>query len=94
MRSTILKGTLTLLALATFGCAGAKVTQQSTAAPITATMPTVVVVYPFAVDTSDVSLNSSIFQVAYRNMSGEDQGCATTPARSPDCPEHLRPGCD
>jgi len=62
-----------LAALAAFGCAGAQVTQQSSAAPISATPPTAVVVYPFAVDASDVSLNSSIFQVAYRNMSGEDQ---------------------
>jgi hypothetical protein len=63
-----------VLAVATFGCAGAQVTQQSSAAPITATMPTVVVVYPFAVDTSDVSLNSGFFQKTYRNMSGEEQG--------------------
>jgi hypothetical protein len=62
-----------LLAVATFGCAGAQVTQQSSAPPITATAPTAVIVYPFAVDASDVSLNSGIFQVAYRNMSGENQ---------------------
>ena len=62
-----------VLALAPFGCAGAQTTQQSTAAPITTTQPTAVVVYPFAVNASDVSLNSSIFQVAYRNMSGENQ---------------------
>ena len=74
MRSTILRGTLALLALSAFGCAGAQVTQQSSSAPITATTPTVVVVYPFAVDTSDVSLNSGIFQKTYRNMSGENQG--------------------
>src|SRR5271154_7025095 len=68
MRSNVLRGMSALLAIAAFGCAGAKVTQQSSAAP-----PTAVVVYPFAVDASDVSLNSGIFQVAYRNMSGEDQ---------------------
>jgi len=62
-----------LLTLAAFGCAGAQVTQQSSAAPISATPPTAVVVYPFAVTASDVSLNSGIFQVAYRNMTGEDQ---------------------
>jgi len=73
MRSNVLRGMSALLAIAAFGCAGAKVTQQSSAAPISATPPTAVVVYPFAVDASDVSLNSGIFQVAYRNMSGEDQ---------------------
>jgi hypothetical protein len=73
MRSQILNRAYVLLAVAAFGCAGAQVTQQSSTAPITATPPTAVVVYPFAVDASDVSLNSGIFQVAYRNMSGEDQ---------------------
>jgi hypothetical protein len=63
-----------LLAVTALGCAGAQVTQSSSSAPITATQPTAVVVYPFAVDTSDVSLNSGIFQTAYRNMSGENQG--------------------
>ncbi|MGB9379365.1 DUF4410 domain-containing protein [Candidatus Binatus sp.] len=73
MRSNRVRGMYGLLALAAFGCAGAQVTQQSSAAPISAGPPTAVVVYPFAVDASDVSLNSGIFQVAYRNMSGEDQ---------------------
>jgi hypothetical protein len=58
-----------LLALTAFGCAGAKVTQQSSAAPLSTSRPTAVVIYPFAANASDVSLNSSIFQVAYRNMS-------------------------
>lgn len=73
MKSNILRGMYMSLAVAAIGCAGAQVTQQSSSAPITATAPTAVVVYPFAVDASDVSLNSGIFQVAYRNMSGEDQ---------------------
>jgi Domain of unknown function (DUF4410) len=74
MRSQIFNRMYLLLAIAAFGCAGAQVTQSSSAAPISATPPTAVVIYPFAVDASDVSLNSGIFQVAYRNMSGEDQG--------------------
>jgi hypothetical protein len=73
MRPQILNRMYMLLAVAAFGCAGAQVTQQSSAAPITASPPTAVIIYPFAVDAADVSLNSSIFQVAYRNMSGEDQ---------------------
>ena len=73
MKSNTVRGTYVLLAVAAFGCAGAQVTQSSSSAPITATQPTAVVVYPFAVDESDVSLNSGIFQKAYRNMSGEDQ---------------------
>jgi hypothetical protein len=73
MKSKLVGRMYVVLALVTFGCAGAQVTQQSSTAPITATQPTAVVVYPFAVDASDVSLNSGIFQVAYRNMSGENQ---------------------
>ena len=74
MKPQSLRRIYLLLAISAFGCAGAQVTQQSSAAPITPIQPTAVVVYPFAVDASDVSLNSGIFQVAYRNMSGEDQG--------------------
>ena len=73
MRPIIFNRIYLVLAVATFGCAGAQVTQQSSAAPISASPPTAVIVYPFAVDTSDVSLNSSLFQVAYRNMSGANQ---------------------
>jgi len=73
MRSNTLRRMYVFLALASFGCAGAQVTQSSSAAPITATQPIAVVVYPFAVDASDVSLNSGVFQTTYRNMSGEDQ---------------------
>jgi hypothetical protein len=73
MRSQILNRMYVLLALAAFGCAGAKVTQSSSAAPISTSPPTAVVVYPFAANASDVSLNSSIFQVAYRNMTDADQ---------------------
>jgi len=73
MKSKLAGRLYLVLALAVFGCAGAQTTQQSSAAPITARPPTAVFVYPFAVNASDVSLNSGIFQVAYRNMSGEDQ---------------------
>jgi hypothetical protein len=76
MKSKILSRIYVLLALAAFGCAEAQVTQSSSAAPISATPPTAVVIYPFAVDAADVSLNSSIFQVAYRNMSGQNQNAA------------------
>lgn len=62
MRSNRVRGMYGLLALAAFGCAGAQVTQQSSAAPISAGPPTAVVVYPFAVDASDVSLNSASFR--------------------------------
>ena len=72
MKSKILGRMYALLALSAFGCAGAQVTQQNAAAPISASPPTSVVVYPFAVSAADVSLNSGIFQVAYRNMTDEN----------------------
>src|SRR5208282_2561304 len=74
MKSQILNRMYVLLALAAFGCAGAQVTQQSTAAPVvTAGPPTQVFVYPFAVNSADVSLNSGIFQTAYRNMTDANE---------------------
>lgn len=74
MKSKIVSRVCLLLAVAAFGCAGAHVTQESSAAPISAAPPSAVVVYPFAVSVSDVSLNSGIFQVAYRNMTDANTG--------------------
>jgi hypothetical protein len=62
-----------LLAPVVFGCAGAQVTQQSSAAPIMTSRPSQVIIYPFAASAADVSLNSGIFQVAYRNMTDENE---------------------
>lgn len=74
MSAQILKRMYVLLALAAFGCAGAQVTQQSSAAPVApAGPPSQVFVYPFAVDSADVSLNSGIFQTAYRNMTDANE---------------------
>ena len=72
-QSSILNAACLLLAPAVFGCARAQVTQQSFAAPIMASRPTQVIIYPFAVSAADVSLNSGIFQVAYRNMTDENE---------------------
>ena len=82
MKSRIVRRMYVVLAVATFGCAGAKTTQQSSAAPISTSPPTAVVVYPFAANASDVSLNSGIFQVAYRNMTDSNQG-AEEPSQLP-----------
>lgn len=72
MNSKILNRLYTVLAVAAIGCSGAQVTQQSTAAPVVNARPSAVVIYPFAVSSADVSLNSSVFQVAYRNMSDDN----------------------
>jgi hypothetical protein len=62
-----------LFAIALAGCASASVAQQSQSAPIINNRPTQIVVYPFAVDSADVTLNQSIIQRAYRSMSDENE---------------------
>jgi len=69
----MLKRTYMLLAVTIAGCAGAAVTQQSQTAPMTSARPTQIVVYPFAVEPSDITLNQGFFQRTYRSVSGEDE---------------------
>ncbi len=64
---------LLLMAVALAGCAGATATTQMQSLPSENARPSSMVVYPFAVDPSDITLNQSIFQRAYRNISGENQ---------------------
>jgi len=64
---------LSLFLVTVAGCAGASSTPQFQAAPATPARPTNVIVYPFAVDPAEVTLNQSIIQRAYRSLSGEDQ---------------------
>ena len=62
------------LTISIAACAGAKVADQTENAPVAnTTQPSQIVIYPFAADANDVSLNSSIVQRAYRNVSGTDQ---------------------
>jgi hypothetical protein len=72
-RRTIRFSFVSIVAAALAGCAGASVTQQSKMAPAASARPTQIVVYPFSVDPSDITLNSSVIQKAYRNVSGEDE---------------------
>ena len=65
---------LGLLALA--GCASAAVTQQAQRAPVDYAQPTQIVVYPFATNPSEVTLNQSIVQRAYRDATGDNEGVA------------------
>lgn len=55
------------------GCAGAAVTQQSQQAPVASAQPPNIVVYPFAVDSAEVSLNSGIIHRAYRAVTTTDE---------------------
>ena len=58
------------------GCASATATTQSQTAPLSKHLPSQIVVYPFAVRASDVTLNQSIVQRAYRHISGENVSAA------------------
>lgn len=73
MKFEILTRVYIALAVATLGCSGAQVTEQRSAAPIVNMRPSGIVIYPFAVSSADVSLNSSFIQAAYRNMTDEDE---------------------
>lgn len=65
-----------LCAIVLAGCAGAAVTRQTQSEPAQSTRPSQILVYPFAVDTSDVTLNQSIIQRAYRSASGNNENAA------------------
>lgn len=73
MKTSVLKVIFGLLAFAAAGCAGAQVTQQAQAIPVTMLRPAQIVVYPFAVSADDVTLNQGIIAATYRNVSGEDE---------------------
>lgn len=70
MKSGLLKRAGLFVCIFLIGCAGAKVGQEIQSAPApTGAPPSQIIVYPFAVDAAEVSLNSSIFQRAYRSVS-------------------------
>jgi Domain of unknown function (DUF4410) len=62
-----------LCALVMAGCASAAVTQQAQRAPADYDRPTQIVVYPFAANAADVTLNQSIIQKAYRGATGDNE---------------------
>lgn len=64
--------------LALAGCAGATASTPMQSLPGESGRPSQVVVYPFAIDPSDITLNQGFFQRAYRDLSGENQGAQQT----------------
>ena len=58
--------------LAIVGCAGASVAPQTQNGPASASRPTTVYVYDFAVTTAEVTLNQGFFQKTYASMSDEN----------------------
>jgi hypothetical protein len=73
VNSARLTAALLSLAIIAAGCAGAKVTGQSDQASVANAPPSVVVVYPFAVSPSEVTMNQGFFQKVYVQMAGTDQ---------------------
>lgn len=77
MKITLERLVFLLLPITLSACAAAKVANETQNAPAaTATRPDQIVIYPFAVNATDVMLNQSIVQRAYRNVSGEDQSAS------------------
>jgi hypothetical protein len=77
MKTNIVRIVCLLSTITISACAGAKVADQTETAPAaTSSRPNQIVIYPFASNPSEVTLNQSIVQRAYRNISGEDQSAA------------------
>jgi Domain of unknown function (DUF4410) len=73
MKLNAIKRYYLLFTVALVGCSTASVSQQSQSIPINNSRPTQIVVYPFAVDTTEVTLNQSIVQRAYRSVSNDNE---------------------
>jgi hypothetical protein len=65
-----------LFAAVLAGCASAAVTQQAQRQPADFDHPSQIVVYPFAADPSDITLNQSIVQKAYRSATSDNENAA------------------
>jgi hypothetical protein len=73
MNSNAFRTATLALAITVAACAGAKTTSQVDQTSIANARPDAVVIYPFAVNPSEVTLNQGIFNRAYRDMSGTNQ---------------------
>jgi len=62
MRATLSNRIYVTIALMLVGCAGAKVVQRSQTIPAEWSRPSLIVVFPFAVDPSEVALDQGITQ--------------------------------
>jgi biotin carboxyl carrier protein len=76
MKNSHLRLLYVLCTLVLAGCASAAVTQQTQRQPADFDKPTQIVVYPFAADANEVTLNQSIIQKAYRGATSENENAA------------------
>ncbi len=73
MKTIALKlGVVLALAAIVAGCAGAKISESQQVGQVIAQRPAQIVVYPFAINPAEVTLNQSIVQKVYRGVSGAD----------------------
>ncbi|HTR62472.1 MAG TPA: DUF4410 domain-containing protein [Candidatus Binataceae bacterium] len=78
MKSLFARLNWLIMACALAGCASASVSHETRNEPVTSVAPSRVVVYPFATNPSEVTLNQNIFRRAYADLSGEDVPAAQT----------------
>jgi hypothetical protein len=64
-----LRGCILLMIIGLVGCTPASINPGATAQPVSASKPSQILVYDFAVSASEVTQNQSIFQRAYRAVS-------------------------
>jgi Domain of unknown function (DUF4410) len=76
MRAILSNRIFVTIALALAGCAGAKAVQRSQTIPAEWSRPSLIVVFPFAVDPSEVALDQSITQAAASSASGDNESAA------------------
>src|SRR5579885_69958 len=73
MKTIALKlGVVLALAAIVAGCAGAKISESQQVGQVIAQRPAQIVVYPFAINPAEVTLNQSIVQPVYRVVSSAD----------------------
>jgi Domain of unknown function (DUF4410) len=61
-----------VMAVALTACAGASVAPEANRLPMSPNRPTTVYVYPFAVNSQDVTLNQGFFQKTYRSFTSSE----------------------
>ena len=76
MRATLSNRIYVTIALALAGCASANVVQRSQTVPAEWSRPSLIVVFPFAVDPSEVTLDQSVTQTTGSSASGDNETAA------------------
>jgi Domain of unknown function (DUF4410) len=76
MRATLSSRIYVMIVLTLAGCAGAKVVQRSQTIPAEWSHPSLIVVFPFAVDPSEVTLDQSVTQTTGSSASSDNESAA------------------